>query len=116
MDELYVVEVIGKDETSYIATVDMHIQADFQYPRNLNTSNCTLTDNLQPLMLNCNDKINRTNEVSNNNDSSNANNDNSNNVTVDNSIGYHNYDNNSMDIRAMFPTVGMLMSSNQFVF
>ncbi|VDK81887.1 unnamed protein product [Litomosoides sigmodontis] len=116
VDELYVIEVIGKVETSYVATVDMHIQPDFQYPRNFE-SNYALINDLQALMLNSNDKINRSNEVlnDNNDDSNDANKDNSNNVTADDNIDCHNNDNDSMDIdtKAMFPTVGMLMCSNR---
>ncbi|KAK6108269.1 Tudor domain family protein [Brugia pahangi] len=101
MDERYIIQVIGKkDETTYVATVDMHIQADFQYPRPLDVSNGMLVNNSQLLMLGYNDQINQANEIPDNN------------VNISN-INYNGNDNNSMKIRTMFPAISMQLSSNR---
>uniref|UniRef100_A0A0R3RH72 CCHC-type domain-containing protein n=1 Tax=Elaeophora elaphi TaxID=1147741 RepID=A0A0R3RH72_9BILA len=106
VDERYVIEIVGKENgPNYLATIDMHIQADFQYPRNLDASNGMLINNSLPLMLSYNDGINRSSEISNNNNVNNANN---------NNITYHYDDNNSMNMKPMFSTIGtQQLSLNQ---
>ncbi|MCP9262708.1 hypothetical protein DINM_006062 [Dirofilaria immitis] len=68
VDERYIIQIIGKeDETSYIATINMNTQADFQYPRASNLSNAMPVDNSQFLMLDYNNELNRNNEIWDNN-------------------------------------------------
>uniref|UniRef100_A0A8R1TW67 CCHC-type domain-containing protein n=1 Tax=Onchocerca volvulus TaxID=6282 RepID=A0A8R1TW67_ONCVO len=101
VDERYVIQITGKeDETTYVATVDMHIQADFQYPRSPDASNNISVDNSQFLISGYSNEINRSNEILDTNN-------------IDN-INITNNKNNSVKVKAMFPAaIHMPMFYNQ---
>uniref|UniRef100_A0A915PRC4 CCHC-type domain-containing protein n=1 Tax=Setaria digitata TaxID=48799 RepID=A0A915PRC4_9BILA len=59
VDEKYIIQVIRKeDETSYSATIDMYIQADFQYPRPSASTDTTINNSHYP-MLDSSNEISR---------------------------------------------------------
>ncbi|VDO63733.1 unnamed protein product, partial [Onchocerca flexuosa] len=100
VDERYVIQITGKDETTYVATADIQIQADFQYRRSPDVLNNISIDNSQFLMSGYSNEISRSNEISDNNN-------------IDN-IDITDNKNNSAKMKAMFPAaIRMQMLYNQ---